>query len=307
MTNDAKNARSGRGLSAILAPAAEMTIATAHDRIGDILEAVVAHEAGTRTRAIAAELAAAQDEIRTLRDRIDEQERALAQRDAEAAAMAEQLQAERAANRRRLSAIAQIAAEGMADAAGLGSPDTAFGLDPAPEVGPVHEPDDRMPQPEEASSSAPAAARSGEESTTTGARRLRRAPSASASPPPSSAEADATRPTDVGDARGEGTTVALPADVANACAPLIADGVYPDLDTLVVAALRQFLAGPPCSASLDADGPDGPDPVSGQPRVARSPGTPGGREPRRIGPSAMRRMRSGEVPVARATLTGHSP
>lgn len=273
MTNDAKSDRSGRGLSAILAPAAEMTIATAHDRIGDILEAVVAHETGIRTRAIAAELAAAQDEIRTLQDRIDEQERALAQRDAEAAAMAEQLQAERAATLQRLSAITKIAADGIAAAAGSEALDAAPRPDPAPQTGPVHEPGDRMLQGEEATSSTLAAARSDEEATTTGARRPRRAASvsASASPPLPDVEADATGPADVVDTRGEVTAVALPADVANACASLVADGVYPDLDALVIAALRQFLAGPPCSASLDADGADGPDPVSGQPRVARSP------------------------------------
>lgn len=272
MTNDMTNDRPGRGLAALLGPDTEMTIASARQQIGEILEATVAHESGIRTRAIAAELAAAQGRVRTLDDRIMELEQAFAQRDAETTAMEERLRAERAANRRRLDAIAQIAAEGIASAAEPETLDAASRPDATPQTGPVHEPGDRMlQQPEGASSPTPAAARPDGDATTTAARRPCRASSAPASPSPRDAEADATGPVNAGDTTVEIVTMALPADITHACSSLVADGVFPDLDALVVAALRQFLAEPPCSISSDADGPDGRDPAPAHQHIARSP------------------------------------
>ena len=290
------NNRSGRGLAALLMPGPEMTIAAACRQTEEILETTVAHETARRTRELVARLEVAQGEIQTLQDRLREVECTLARRDAEVAATAEQLRAERATNRQRLAAIATIAEEGIA--AGSDGPEAASPTHSAPPALPMHGPE--VPTPPRAGTPPfeQAAARQTEKDMTTAARRPGRAARASASPSrPRRNVAAKAESADAGDARVRSMTVALPPDVADACASLVEAGVFPDFDAVVVAALRKLLTEAPCCISSEAGDPEGQEPRTASLAYRAQSGVPGSCEPHRIGPSPVRRTSPREVPV----------
>lgn len=266
-TEITKDDRRGRGLQALFAPE-ELTIEVARHRIEEILAGTIAHETATRTRALTAELAAARAEDQRLRDRITELEQALAQREADVSELMDRLGAERAATRRQLAAIVQIATAGQADNAGEpGCPDIASAPDPAPAPLPAEEPGE-APLPEPASSPGPDAEAAG------GAKKVARRPrddTSPATPALPQPEPDTAAPVDAGDTTTETTTVELPAELAHACAPLIDGGMFPDLDTLVVTAVQQFLATAPHPSPPEGDDPGGRAAAPAQPRAARRP------------------------------------